>query len=91
MRHSLIMHVIHFHQDLHDAASTRTLYALLMSICFCNFSKLVHKALYILHSLDKSLTADGVVSMYAEYLHWYERTPVVLRLGYNSTPAVLLL
>uniref|UniRef100_A0A0D2YF37 Xylanolytic transcriptional activator regulatory domain-containing protein n=1 Tax=Fusarium oxysporum (strain Fo5176) TaxID=660025 RepID=A0A0D2YF37_FUSOF len=41
-------------------------------------------------SLDKkTLTAQGLLGIYTEYLDWYNGVPKVLRLGHNFTPAVL--
>ncbi|KAM0340761.1 hypothetical protein ACHAPU_010352 [Fusarium lateritium] len=57
--------------------------------CFCELSELVHQSLYILHSPGKPLTARELLSMYTQYLNWYDRIPEVLRLGHNFTPAVL--
>ncbi|KAJ0131912.1 hypothetical protein HZ326_25000 [Fusarium oxysporum f. sp. albedinis] len=57
--------------------------------CFCELSELVHQSLYILHSPGKPLTARNLLSMYTQYLNWYDRIPKVLRLGHNFTPAVL--
>ncbi|KAH7109367.1 fungal-specific transcription factor domain-containing protein [Dactylonectria macrodidyma] len=57
--------------------------------CFCELSELVHRSLYILHSPGRPLTARNLLSIYTQYLNWYDRIPEVLRLGYNFTPAVL--
>jgi hypothetical protein len=57
--------------------------------CLCELSELVHKSLYRLHSPRKSPTAQDLLGIYTEYLNWYNRLPEVLRLGHNSTPAVL--
>ncbi|KAL5610949.1 hypothetical protein FOBRF1_007066 [Fusarium oxysporum] len=57
--------------------------------CLCELSELVHKSLYLLHSPRKSLTAQGLLGIYTEYLDWYNGVPEVLRLGHNFTPGVL--
>ncbi|POR36001.1 Nitrogen assimilation transcription factor nit-4, partial [Tolypocladium paradoxum] len=57
--------------------------------CFCELSELVHESLYILHSPAKPLSARDLLSIYTQYLNWYDRIPEVLRLGHNFTPAVL--
>lgn len=57
--------------------------------CFCELSELVHQSLYILHSPGKPLTSRDLLSIYTQYLNWYDRIPEVLRLGHNFTPAVL--
>ncbi|KAF7560446.1 hypothetical protein G7046_g3690 [Stylonectria norvegica] len=57
--------------------------------CFCELSVLVHQSLYILHSPGKPLTARDLLSIYTQYLNWYDQIPEVLRLGHNFTPAVL--
>ncbi|KAF7549411.1 hypothetical protein G7Z17_g6398 [Cylindrodendrum hubeiense] len=51
--------------------------------------ELVHQSLYILHSPGRPLTARDLLSIYTQYLNWYDRIPEVLRLGHNFTPAVL--
>jgi len=57
--------------------------------CFCELSELVHQSLYILHSPGRPLTSRDLLSIYTQYLNWYDRIPEVLRLGHNFTPAVL--
>ncbi|CEI70926.1 hypothetical protein FVEN_g9698 [Fusarium venenatum] len=57
--------------------------------CFCELSELVHQSLYLMHSVGKPLTARGLLSIYTEYLNWYDKVPEALRLGHNFTPAVL--
>ncbi|KAH6976627.1 fungal-specific transcription factor domain-containing protein, partial [Ilyonectria destructans] len=57
--------------------------------CFCELSELVHQALYVLHMPTKPLTARDLLSLYTQYLTWYDQTPEALRLGHNFTPAVL--
>ncbi|KAM0744312.1 hypothetical protein ACQRIT_001626 [Beauveria bassiana] len=57
--------------------------------CFCELSELVHQSLYMLHSPGKPLTARELLSIYTQYLNWYDRIPESLRLGHNFTPAVL--
>lgn len=57
--------------------------------CFCELSELVHQSLYILHSPGRPLTSRDLLGIYTQYLDWYDRIPVVLRLGHNFTPAVL--
>lgn len=57
--------------------------------CFCELSELVHQSLYILHSPGNPLTARDLLTIYTQYLNWYDRIPEALRLGHNFTPAVL--
>ncbi|KAK7582933.1 hypothetical protein V3481_012228 [Fusarium oxysporum f. sp. vasinfectum] len=57
--------------------------------CLCELSEQVHKSLYLLHSPRKTLTAQGLLGIYTEYLDWYNGVPEALRLGHNFTPAVL--
>ncbi|KAH7018227.1 fungal-specific transcription factor domain-containing protein [Microdochium trichocladiopsis] len=57
--------------------------------CFCELSELVHQSLYVLHSPGKPVTSRDLLSIYTQYLNWYESIPEVLRLGHNFTPAVL--
>lgn len=57
--------------------------------CFCELSELVHQSLYVLHSPGKPVTSRDLLSIYTQYLNWYDRIPEVLRLGHNFTPAVL--
>ncbi|KAJ0123814.1 hypothetical protein J7T55_012284 [Diaporthe amygdali] len=57
--------------------------------CFCELSELVHESLYILHTPGRPLTAPDLLSIYTQFLNWYDSVPEVLRLGHNFTPAVL--
>ncbi|KAM0325029.1 hypothetical protein ACHAQA_007565 [Verticillium albo-atrum] len=57
--------------------------------CFCELSELVHQSLYVLYSPGRPLTSRDLLSLYTQYLNWYDRIPEVLRLGHNFTPAVL--
>ncbi|KAL2141995.1 hypothetical protein VTI28DRAFT_1731 [Corynascus sepedonium] len=57
--------------------------------CFCELSELVHQSLYILHSPGRPLTSRDLLTIYTQYLNWYDKIPEVLRLGHNFTPAVL--
>ncbi|KAM5347200.1 hypothetical protein ACJ41O_010205 [Fusarium nematophilum] len=57
--------------------------------CFCELSELVHQSLYVLHSPGRPLTSRDLLSIYTQYLNWYDQIPEVLRLGHNFTPAVL--
>ncbi|KAH6854773.1 fungal-specific transcription factor domain-containing protein [Chaetomium sp. MPI-CAGE-AT-0009] len=57
--------------------------------CFCELSELVHESLYILHSPGRPLTSRDLLTIYTQYLNWYDKIPEVLRLGHNFTPAVL--
>ncbi|KAI0391897.1 hypothetical protein F5Y17DRAFT_385159 [Xylariaceae sp. FL0594] len=57
--------------------------------CFCELSELVHQSLYVLYSPGRPLTSRDLLSLYTQYLNWYDSIPEVLRLGHNFTPAVL--
>ncbi|KAK4119353.1 hypothetical protein N657DRAFT_659105 [Parathielavia appendiculata] len=57
--------------------------------CFCGLSELVHQSLYILYSPGRPLMSRDLLTIYTQYLNWYDRIPEVLRLGHNFTPAVL--
>lgn len=57
--------------------------------CFCELSELVHRSLYLLHSPGRPLAARDLLSIYTQFLSWYDQVPEVLRLGHNFTPAVL--
>ncbi|KAI1077769.1 fungal-specific transcription factor domain-containing protein [Whalleya microplaca] len=57
--------------------------------CFCELSELVHQSLYLLHSPSKPVTSRDLLTIYTQYLNWYDGIPEVLRLGHNFTPAVL--
>ncbi|KAH9897124.1 fungal-specific transcription factor domain-containing protein [Xylariomycetidae sp. FL2044] len=57
--------------------------------CFCELSELVHQSLYILHSPGKPVTSRDLLTIYTQYLNWYDSISEVLRLGHNFTPAVL--
>ncbi|KAM0211849.1 hypothetical protein ACHAPQ_006046 [Fusarium lateritium] len=50
----------------------------------------IEASLWVPYTDDgKPLTAREILSMYTQYLNWYDRIPEVLRLGHNFTPAVL--
>ncbi|KAF4962006.1 hypothetical protein FSARC_9883 [Fusarium sarcochroum] len=50
----------------------------------------IEASLWVPYTDDgKPLTARELLSMYTQYLNWYDRIPEVLRLGHNFTPAVL--
>ncbi|KAJ6782476.1 hypothetical protein PWT90_07882 [Aphanocladium album] len=57
---------------------------------FCELGELVHKTMHLLCAPDKPLTAEALLQDYRQYLHWYDQLPQHLKLGYNSTPAVLV-
>jgi hypothetical protein len=57
--------------------------------CFCELSELVHASLYILHTPGRPLTGPDLLSIYTQFIDWYDTVPVSLRLGHNFTPAVL--
>ncbi|PQK08989.1 hypothetical protein BB8028_0001g10600 [Beauveria bassiana] len=57
--------------------------------CFGDLSELVHQSLYLLFCPEETLTATTLLQNYHQYLDWYDQLPEALRLGYNSTPAVL--
>jgi hypothetical protein len=58
-------------------------------ICFCELGELIHDTLYFLHSPVTALTKNMLLSIYTRYLNWYSSIPEGLRLGRNSTPAIL--
>ncbi|ODA84200.1 hypothetical protein RJ55_02718 [Drechmeria coniospora] len=72
------------HRSCEQPSNVRSVYK-----CFCELSELVHESLYLLHSPGKLLTARDLLSIYTQYLNWYDSIPEVLRLGHNFTPAVL--
>lgn len=57
--------------------------------CFCELSELVHASLYILHTPGRPLTGPDLLSIYTQFIDWYDTVPVALKLGDNFTPAVL--
>lgn len=56
--------------------------------CSCELSVLVHQSLYILYSPGRLLMSHDLLRIYTQYLDWYDRIPVALKLGHNFTPAV---
>jgi hypothetical protein len=72
------------HPSCEQPSNVRSVYK-----CFCELSELVHQSLYVLHSPGRPLTSRDLLSIYTQYLNWYDRVPEVLRLGRNFTPAVL--
>ncbi|KGQ02687.1 Nitrogen assimilation transcription factor nit-4 [Beauveria bassiana D1-5] len=65
-------------------SNVRTVYQ-----CFCELNEAAHQTLYVLYSPGKSPGAADVLHNYCRYLNWYDQLPEGMRLGHNSTPAVL--
>lgn len=59
--------------------------------CFCRLTELVHQALYHLYTPGQVPTGSALLSIYKECLDWYEQLPQFMKLGYNSTPAVIFI
>ena len=61
------------------------------SVCrgLCDLSEIVHQTLYVLYAPGPAITCPDVLEIYSRYLNWYDSLPRVLRMGENSTPAVL--
>jgi len=57
--------------------------------CFSDLGELVHDATIVLYSDTPTLNSQKVLSIYTQYLQWYDDLPDPLRLGSNSTPIVL--
>lgn len=57
--------------------------------CFCELNEIVLQSLYVLYSPVQGLTAAKMLQIYHQYLDWYDQLPEAMRLGHNSTPAVL--
>ncbi|KAH8742609.1 fungal-specific transcription factor [Diaporthe sp. PMI_573] len=57
--------------------------------CFCELNELVHESLYTLHTPGQPLRGANVLYVYMRFTNWYDAIPAALRLGQNSTPAVL--
>lgn len=51
---------------------------------------MIYQTLYTLYSPVGDLTATAVLNRYTHYLSWYDEMPEALRLGFNSTPSVLV-
>jgi len=45
--------------------------------------------MYTLYTPGANVTSKALLETYTEYLGWYAAIPTTLRLGSNSTPAVL--
>ncbi|KAL2073461.1 hypothetical protein VTL71DRAFT_10785 [Oculimacula yallundae] len=60
-------------------------------IVMCELFEVVHDALYILYMPGLPLTSKHILSIYPQYLAWYESVPGSLRLGDNYTPAVIFM
>lgn len=71
-------------QNFEQPSNVRSVYK-----CFCELSELVHRSLYTLHTPGRILTGPDVTNIYTDFMDWYEKVPVALRLGLNFTPAVL--
>jgi hypothetical protein len=56
---------------------------------FCELAEIIHRSLYTLYTPGKEINSKSLLSVYTDYLQWYESLTPVLRLGHNFTPAVL--
>lgn len=56
---------------------------------FGELSQIVHKSLYACYTPGSQFTSQALLSVYTDYLAWYDNIPEELRLGHNFTPAVL--
>jgi len=56
---------------------------------FARLSEIVSITAYKLYSDESPATGHMILACYTEYLRWYDNLPDHLRLGANSTPAVL--
>ncbi|KAK7720284.1 hypothetical protein SLS63_009956 [Diaporthe eres] len=72
------------HLSCEQPSNVRSVYK-----CFCELSELVHDSLYTLHTPGRPLCGPDVLTKYTQFMNWYERVPVALKLGQNFTPAVL--
>ncbi|KAL2278314.1 hypothetical protein FJTKL_14578 [Diaporthe vaccinii] len=72
------------HKSCEQPSNVRSVYK-----CFCELSELVHDSLYTLHTPGRPLCGPDILTKYTQFMNWYERVPVALKLGQNFTPAVL--
>lgn len=56
---------------------------------FSDLSEIIHETIMFLYSNERVLNGPTLVSIYLQYLQWYDGLPDCLRLGTNSTPVVL--
>lgn len=49
----------------------------------------MHQAAYVLYDPMAPLNSRKLLDCYNTYLFWYASIPSTMRLGHNSTPAVL--
>jgi hypothetical protein len=61
----------------------------LVFAAFSDLSEIIHGTIMLLYSKEQSLNGATLVSIYLQYLQWYDGLPDCLRLGTNSTPVVL--
>jgi len=57
--------------------------------CLCELSQIVHQSLYLRHLPNQLYGPRDAWNNYTQYLKWYSHLPELMRLGHNSTPAVL--
>lgn len=72
-----------------NSASRQKINMRLVFNSFSDLSELVHETTYALYSPKALLTGHMILAIYTRYLQWYQNLPDQLRLGSNSTPAVL--
>lgn len=55
----------------------------------CELSTIIHDALYAMYADADSPNSQDILNYYTCMLKWYSSLPGALRLGFNSTPAVI--
>ena len=61
------------------------------SVCyaFAELTHIINHSQQLLSELRDEALSRTMLAVYRQYLEWYADLPAVLRLGRNSTPAVL--
>jgi len=73
-------------ENLTQMSNTRTIH-----IAMCSLSEILRGSLYVLHVPVRLLNARDVLHIYTRYLAWHDSLAATLRLGENSTPAVIFM
>ena len=73
-------------RSLLQVSNVRSVYA-----AICQLIELVHDSLYLLYVPGRLLNSQDILNIYTRYLAWYSSLSVALRLGDNSTPAVIFM
>ena len=72
--------------NLTQISNSRTIH-----LAMCSLFEIQHESLYALHVPARLLRSQDVLKIYTRYLAWLDSLVDTIRLGGNSTPAVIFM